>query len=119
MITYLWADATFGTLAASVAASATTASVSTVQGIFPNPSASLNQAFTAVINPNTSGLPDLPTTERVTVTNNSSGNFTLTALVHNHLIGEQIIQVADATSLAALQTPVDPGSLLYDRAFLR
>lgn len=118
--TWLWSDAAYGTVVASVAAGATSASVQEVQNLFPTPTS--GQAFTVVFNPNLAGLPDNATTERITVLTNPPGNAPLTfatALVYNHYVGENVVLVADAVSLAGLQTPLDPGSLVNDRIFLR
>ena len=89
-----------GTMSAA-SATATTITVSTVQGTFPSPGA--GQAFIAVLNPNTSGLIDNATTERCIVTVNSSGTWTIPAgLAHNHGSGEYVALVLSTTWLTDL-----------------
>ena len=97
MTQYLFSDSCYGTLAASVASGATAASVITVQGTFPTPTS--GEAFTVVFNPALSGLPNNTTTEEVTVTTNSSGEFTCSALAHNHSVGENVALVVTSAVL--------------------
>jgi hypothetical protein len=74
--------------------SGSTLDVSTLQGTFPSPTT--GQAFVAVVNPNLSGLLDNTTTERVIVTANSSGTWTLSgSLAHSHSAGEYVAIVVD------------------------
>jgi hypothetical protein len=87
-----------GTLSTGYSTGASSIVITTAQGTFPSPGA--NQAFVAVINPNTSGLLDNASTERVIVTANSSGTWTLLGtLAHNHSSGENVALVVSTTWL--------------------
>src|ERR1022692_2860656 len=100
--TWLWGDATYGTIATTALAGSSSASVLPVQNSFPVPSA--GQAFSVVLNPSLSSLPDNATTERIIVTGNTSNDLSFASnLVHNHSPGEYCILVADSASLTGLQ----------------